>query len=141
MFDDSLWIAWFILIGLGWFNAYCAHRRGRSSVGWFFAGFLGGLMGVLALFLLPNLNKNTKEKNAQPAAPAVDRPLGDYWHFYDSSGKHHGPLTLEEVEKAWIQKNLRGTNYIWSEEMSDWERVENLYPLVAWLKSMSGKAQ
>jgi hypothetical protein len=51
-----------ILLVCGGVAAAIANQKGRSAIGWFFAGFLLGLVGIVIVAVLPNL-KEEREKH------------------------------------------------------------------------------
>lgn len=56
----------FLLIGaiIGVICGFIAHSKGRSPIGWFFIGFLLGLIGLIICIVMPNL-KEQREKETQ----------------------------------------------------------------------------
>ena len=58
------------LVGGVVFGIICAALapgRGRSAVGWFFIGFVGGCIGILLVLLLPNLKEQEAKQRRQRA--------------------------------------------------------------------------
>lgn len=53
-----------MLLILGAISSAIAHNKGRSAVGWFFGGALLGLIGLIIVAVLPNLNEQ-REKEEQ----------------------------------------------------------------------------
>jgi len=54
----------FILIITGTISALIAHSKGRNPIGWFFVGFLLGLIGIIISLVMPNL-KDAQAKEEQ----------------------------------------------------------------------------
>ena len=60
---EGLGINLIIMVVCGMITSAIANSKGRSVVGWFFGGFLLGLIGIIIVAVLPNL-KTQKEKEA-----------------------------------------------------------------------------
>ncbi|MFK5955233.1 MAG: DUF4339 domain-containing protein [Planctomycetota bacterium] len=54
--------AWAIL---GVICAFIAKNRGRSPLGWFFIGLVGGCIGLILVLVLPDLKKEAETKNRE----------------------------------------------------------------------------
>ncbi len=64
-----------------------------------------------------------------PAAPADD---GVEW-FTIIKGQQEGPMTKAQLIAKVTSGGITARNYIWSEELPDWKRLEDVPALAVWL--------
>src|SRR5262245_41415653 len=53
-----------ILICCGTITAAIAHSKGRTAIGWFFAGFFIHIIGIIIVVALPNLKEQRFKEEA-----------------------------------------------------------------------------
>ncbi|MCR9245241.1 MAG: DUF4339 domain-containing protein [bacterium] len=71
--------------------AAMAPGRGRSAVGWFFIGFLGGCLGIIILLLIPDLKKEAaKEKRQREETRKLREQLKKERQVADARHQAHG---------------------------------------------------
>jgi len=123
----------FINIVIALLTALFAKERGRDPYIWFGLGLLGSFFALLALFLLPNLNK---ERTAQPKETKVIDveairlyPTFDEhdWFYLDSERKTIGPLSFLELKKLFQKGTLIEESLVWNESETEWKKI-SLYP-------------
>lgn len=136
-----------IVILFGAITAYYAERRGRNPWGWFIMGFLFGILGLLALFILPNKNSESKQSSeklngedfAPPISPNVPKSQENYseklWYYIDQEQKQEGPFQFEVLKSLWKDNKLSSSVYVWSAGMSDWKQIYELHGLTDLLDS------
>ena len=119
-------------IVLGVLTGYCAQRRGRDPVIWFFIGVLFGIFGLIALFLMPA----TAPENA--VIPVKDAPLefpkeepkienlGKEWFILDQEHKQQGPMSFQFLKAKWGESSINPTTFVWSDGMTEWKRIRDL---------------
>jgi len=113
----------------GALNAYFAQKRGRDPIIWFVIGLFIGLFGILALFLLPTLSKSEIEENeieleVKPIQTPNYKSL--QWFYLDVDHAQHGPVTYDMLQSNFNQDIITEDTYVWSEEMTDWQKVKDL---------------
>ncbi len=115
-------------LALGSISAYLANRRGRNPYSWFTIGFVFGLLGVLALFILPLPRK----KILQPAAakptpqPYIDGPSDRFWYYLDENRSSQGPISHNALTQAWQSGSIRSNTFVWHEDLSTWKPLQEL---------------
>lgn len=80
--------------------AIIAHRKGRNAAGWFFAGLLLGLIGIIIVICLPNL-KVEEERRAQ--VETENRRLREQLRQERMKGeafRQHAALRLDSHDNA-----------------------------------------
>jgi len=60
--DESLGCILVVQLAMAILSAACAASRGRNPAGWFALGLLFGLLAFIALLVLPNLEKEARER-------------------------------------------------------------------------------
>lgn len=148
--DRSVVIALMTGLIVGCINIPIAKQRNRNPVNWFFIGFLFSLLGLLLLIALPSrANESSKVEDVKvpdikkaPHAEAAAIPDGPLfpsaiqlrvsrdstidWYFIDQRSDIIGPLKLNELRKALIERKLDNQTYIWCEEFPDWTQIYQL---------------
>lgn len=129
-----------VWIALGVITANLAKQRGRDPFIWFFIGTVFGLLGMLLLFILPNLSSEEVKKTEKtddnvvlpviveelPLEPSQLFQLKD-WFCIDSTTKGQlGPMSFDALKGLWKKEKVVPGTYVWSEGMSEWQPVENV---------------
>lgn len=127
-----------ILLLIGSITAHFAAKRGRSPINWFLIGALLGIMGLLLLFLLPNLATGKSLEKSSAAQTTANQPMSfdqpntvsEYkrkkWFYLDNTHAQQGPVDFEKLMPAWKNKEISGQTFVWSEGMADWKKIEEL---------------
>jgi hypothetical protein len=129
-----------ILFILGAINAYFAKIRGRDPVAWFVIGMLFGVLGILAVFLLPALNKNENGETAgtpKELDPTPSKFSHKDWFFLDDNHTQQGPYSWDGLNAAWRENRFNSTSYIWCEGMPEWKKVEDVDGLLDELQTIT----
>lgn len=111
---------------MGYVNRRYAARKGYGPI-WFLIGFFFGMFALLTLHLLPN--KKILQQLQNPPAPAKPyfHPFSQVqWFYLNTSHEQIGPLSFEQLTKTWQEKVTNEKTYVWSENLSQWEFIENL---------------
>lgn len=125
-------IALWLIIGAT--SAYYAQLRGRDPISWFVIGMLLGVIGLLILFFLPQLEqKVVPEDNLLEPIPPLT-PMGQSvrfkeWFYLDPNHVQQGPVSFLALEKLIDQGYLTHHSLIWSEGMEGWTPVESINEL------------
>lgn len=123
--NDSLIVyIFFILLIVGILTGRYAARKGYGRI-WFFLGLLFGLSALIVLFFLPN---KKKEKQKTPPNPSlVNHAFSQVqWFYLDSLNQQIGPISFPQLVQAWKEKTTHANSYVWSEDLANWEIIENL---------------
>lgn len=112
---------------VGFLSAHIANRRGRNSYLWFGIGFLFGILGILAIFLIPSAKK--KQVPALPCAepqPYIDGPIDRFWYYLDTANRQQGPMSHNALTKAWKNGEIASSTLVWHEELAGWKELQGL---------------
>jgi hypothetical protein len=114
---------------VGFLSAHLAARRGRNSFLWFGIGFLFGILGILAIFLIPSAKKKqNSEAKTLKAIPQlyIDGPNDRFWYYLDSTQQQQGPMSHNALTQAWKKGEIASTTLVWHEELPDWKELQEL---------------
>lgn len=137
-----LFLSWILL---GALCSRIARQRNRHSGGWFVIGFILGVFGIILLFILPK-KKPKVLSYAEPisAAPpkgednlatqssfSLNPPINDpemskYWYYLDEDKQQKGPISFDALHRRYQSNDIADTTYVWSEDMDDWKRINEL---------------
>lgn len=135
-----------LLIATG--TAYYAASKRRNPFIWF---ALGLLLGIFAPVILLFLSKGKEEGNGFPTMtiskpdPATQHvphvPTQEelerqqeenrLWYYLDTDHKQIGPVSIVAIKELWNRGKLDLNQYVWSEGMEKWEKIDNLPELKA----------
>lgn len=126
----------FIALANGCLSAFFARRRGRNPVAWFLIGAFIGLIGLIILFFLPQLEKKPAvsfsalaPQKPAPLEIALEAPaisaIAD-WYFIDSDKKTIGPISQDLLEDKWKSGAINANTYVWNDQMSDWKKIQDM---------------
>ncbi len=132
----------FIMVGIwfltGYISSYFAKQRGRDPIAWFVIGMILGLIGLLILFLLPPIGKESEEKEAeriiQPIPKIEEEPLPSEWFYLDGGRNQQGPVSVDDLKNLWGSQKLEGSTYVWTETMENWQKIIEIPPLAKTLE-------
>jgi len=137
-------ITFVLWILIGMITSYFAKQRGRDPLIWFMIGMLLGLLGLILLFLLPNLEsvggKDQKQVNEQPPSSEplpIEWPTlepasaieNKEWFYLDAQRQTQGPISFRALKAAWGEGRLLGDSLVWSEGMDNWKKIQELAEL------------
>lgn len=116
-----------VIVLLGCITSYFAKERGRDPVLWFFIGALFGLLGLFALFILPNPSQEeVKSDEGILATELLPDPLDKQWYYLDEANGQHGPMGISELKTCWKAKTINSMTYVWCEGMQNWRTVSEI---------------
>ena len=115
-------------LAFGSISAYFASRKGRNPYTWFTIGFIFGLLGVLALFILPQPRKKKFQSDATPPSPKpfIDGPSDRFWYYLDENRVNQGPMSHNALTQAWQNGSIGSNTFVWHEELSTWKTLQEL---------------
>jgi hypothetical protein len=112
---------------VGFLSAYMASRRGRNVYLWFGIGFLFGILGMLAIFIMPNMRKKPEPR---PAAiepqPYIDGPIDRFWYYLDHLRQQQGPMSHNALTQAWKRGEIVASTLVWHEDLPNWKELQEL---------------
>lgn len=117
-----------IILGLiigGW-TSYLAKFRGRDPRIWFLLGFCFGLLGLVALLVMPDLSKNQEgeEELEITVEPIIPDAVEKQWFYLDADEQQKGPVDYEFLKLLFEDKKISSTSFVWSEGMEEWKTIE-----------------
>lgn len=98
---------------------------------WFVTGGIFGILGLLALFILPSRKKTRvleKPTVVLPPTFTLLSPLhaDKFWYFLDKEKQQYGPMSFNALSKAKIEGTIGEQTYVWNEEMDNWKRFKDV---------------
>lgn len=113
--------------------------RGRNPYTWFGIGLLFGIFGLIALFVMPPLNRprearRRKDSKVEPPSAIIKNNLqtidpahsSKLWYYLDPENQQFGPMSIDALTNAWRDGKVNGTTYVWNEVMENWRRFEEV---------------
>lgn len=125
----SLFISIALWLIIGAISAYYAQLRGRDPISWFVIGMLLGLIGLLILFFLPQLEQKVVPEEESLILKEPQKSPNyrlNSWFYLDSTHTQQGPISYLTLEKLLDQGELTGSSLVWSEGMEGWRPIETL---------------
>lgn len=114
-------------------------QRGRNPYTWFTIGLFFGLFGLIALFVMPPLNrprggKKGKDPDLERVPTLINHHLetldpthsSKLWYYLDQENQQFGPMSIDALTKAWRDGKVHATTYVWNELMENWKRFEEV---------------
>lgn len=106
-----------------------ARIRGRNPKTWFWIGFVFGILGLIVLLFLPLPTK--KKRSTAKIRPTPPIPLllktkdpthtQKLWYYLDQEQNPLGPMSLNALTRAWEEKKIDSSTYVWNELMDNWQ--------------------
>lgn len=145
----TLFLSIVLWILLGWVTSYFAQQRGRDPLIWFLIGMLLGLIGLLLLFILPPVEEESGAQSPSEEAELSGEPkmvvemLDEKslpfqhlnWFYMDLDHKQIGPISFKQLKDTWMENKVGPGTFVWSEQMSNWKKIEELPDLKIALES------
>ena len=150
--DTNLVWSFILLLIIAGFTAYYANTKGRNPILWFILGLLLGIFAPLILLFLPKAKQKTdgyptmtvSKPDASLKDDAQPPPLPDefqqqteenkLWYYLDKDHQQIGPVSIYAMRELWNRGTLDLNQYVWTEGMDKWEKVDNLPELKSTLK-------
>ncbi|MBI2742558.1 MAG: DUF4339 domain-containing protein [Chlamydiales bacterium] len=122
----QLFITVVLWVVLGSITAHYAKERGRDPRSWFFIGLLLGVLGLIALFVMPRL-KPKAGSPPQPVQPVAVLPIPEpvshkFWYYLDPDNIQLGPMSFQGLESAWREGKVSLETYVWNEDLVEWKK-------------------
>lgn len=112
--------------------SYLASRKKWNPYLWFFLGFIFGIVGLFAVFMVPPKKKVRRRapapKRTETPTPVLQGPSDKFWFYLDASHAQVGPISYNAIVKALHQGQISKTTYVWHENLTDWKKASDLYP-------------
>jgi GYF domain 2 len=140
--DSNMIWSFIVLFIIAGFTAYYAQRKGRSPLLWFIIGILLGVIAPFILLFLPIVKK--EHDSGVPTIRSQPDPLlqmeqpppapielkrqeeNKLWFYLDQNHQQIGPVSVVALRELWNRGMLELNNYVWTEGMKQWEKVDNL---------------
>lgn len=152
--DPNMLLSFILLLLIASFTAYYANRKGRSPVAWFVIGILLGIFAPLILLFFPAVKNEQRDKelptmtvsNPDPSLEQVPKPVlteaelkhqeeaDKLWYYLDQNHEQIGPVSIIALRELWKRGKLEINNYVWSDGMEEWKKIDNLPELKDSLK-------
>jgi hypothetical protein len=148
-----------ILLGVlfGITCSYLAKDKGRSPLNWFIIGLLFGIIGLVVLLLMPRIKKPEEDAPQVEEAPQKVQPIEEVeseeepstinspptqselyrmnpWYYLDGKHVQIGPVDFQDILEAWRYGEISLSSYVWTDTMSNWQKIEQLPDLRALLQ-------
>lgn len=142
--EPNILLSFILLLVIASLTSYYAIRKGRNPIVWF---VLGLLLGIFAPLILLFLSKVKPEGNGLPTM-TVSQPdpslahlphpppspeevtrlqeENKLWYYLDQDHQQIGPVSVVGLRELWNRGKLDLNQYVWSEGMEKWEKVDNL---------------
>lgn len=139
----------FLLLLIALFTAYYAHLKGKNPMIWFLLGILLGIFAPMILLIFYSDSKKDESdqtptmsvSNPDPSLQQLStRPSSELdaksleaetklWYYLDQDHQQMGPVSVVALRELWNRGQLELTNYVWSEGMEQWQKVDQLQNL------------
>jgi len=147
--DTNLLLSFILLLVIASFTSYYANSKGRNPIIWFILGLLLGIFAPLILLFLakvkpegngyPTMTVSTPDPNlahlpTPPSTPAelkLQEEENKLWYYLDKDHQQIGPVSMVALRELWNRGQLDLNQYVWSEGMEKWEKVDSLPELKA----------
>ncbi|MCB1114572.1 MAG: DUF4339 domain-containing protein [Chlamydiia bacterium] len=94
--------------------SYLALKRGRDPTNWFFIALFFGILGLIALLLMPRLEE-----------PVSEDPLsGKQWYYLNPGRKIKGPCSASRLRQLLTSGDITLETLVWCEGMPDWKPLK-----------------
>ncbi|MCI5052538.1 MAG: DUF4339 domain-containing protein [Simkaniaceae bacterium] len=111
-------IAWCLL---GSISSRIAKKRGLHPMTWFFVGFFFGIFGIAAALLWKAPEQESTPETPDPLLLSLRRK---HWYYLDHDKNQLGPVSFDNLKRAFRDERVTGSSYVWHEELEDWQRIE-----------------
>jgi hypothetical protein len=119
--------------------AYYSEKKGRNAIAWFILGFLFTFYALIVLFFLSPIKKEEPPtmialppdpalKDMEPSLSSFEKSKEEnrLWYYLDANHAQIGPVSLIGLQDLWDRGLLEINNFVWSEGMEKWEKIEDL---------------
>lgn len=116
-------ISWFLM---GALCAYYGRERGRNPYIWFFVGLLFGILGLILLFIMPNLKVTQPVKEPPKLEPPKLNIDAMYWYYLDEENNQLGPMSQSAFDLARTDGKVVSQTFVWNTQMDQWKKLEEI---------------
>jgi hypothetical protein len=144
--DPNMLLSFILLLIIASLTAYYASRKGRNPLLWFIIGILLGIFAPLILLFFPAVKNNVTDNgmptmtvsppdhahqqlSQPPPTPAELKRQQEeekLWYYLDQNHQQVGPVSVVALRELWHRGQLELNNYVWTDGMEQWEKVDNL---------------
>ena len=149
--DSNMLLSFVLLLIIASFTSYYANRKGRNPAIWFVLGVLLGIFAPLILLFLPKVKQegdglptmtfskpDPSLSHLPPSPPSSEEAIrqqeeNKLWYYLDQDHQQIGPVSIVALRELWNRGKLDLNQFVWSEGMEKWEKVDTLPELKATL--------
>jgi hypothetical protein len=144
--DTNMLFSFILLLVIAALTAYYASRKGRNPLVWFIIGILLGIFAPLLLLFFPEVKKEREDNEmptmtisppdaslhqisqTSPTPAEFERQEEEdkLWYYLDQNHQQMGPVSVVALRELWNRGKLELNNYVWTDGMEQWEKVDNL---------------
>lgn len=143
-------LSFILLLIIASLTAYYANRKGRNPLLWFIIGVLLGIFAPLILLFFSAVKSepadvarglkisppdSSRQQLSDSQLKSDDLKLQEeenkLWYYLDQNHQQIGPVSVIALRELWNRGLLELNNYVWSDGMEQWEKVDNLPELKA----------
>jgi len=140
-----------LLIMFGFLTGYIAKRKGRDPVIWTMVGIIFGMIGTLLLLALPAYKEKSQIKEDQNDEMEINelavfskedcsaKLFQTNWYYLNEKLEQNGPYAFNLLKKIWIDGKITPNSFIWTEGMTNWEKILDLPEVYNCLQSKLSK--
>ncbi len=124
-----------ILFAMGIYAASIAHKHKKNPYLWFILGFYFGILSLVLLYFLIRKKKSKKKTIIKKPPSPIEKfflnnlSLNKLWYHLDNNNNTLGPISSMKLYEEWKKGTITNSTYVWNEEMDQWEKIENLFPI------------
>jgi len=123
----------FVLIGAMLFGFLCfrqAKKKDRTTIVWFYLGFLFGMFALITLYFLKKPIKIEPKKIILPIAD------DNYWYYIDKDSQQIGPFSAHAILKKFFNSEIFNNTYLWNDTMENWKKLHEIETFSSYLNNI-----
>lgn len=144
-------LSFILLLVIASLTSYYASNKGRHPAKWFVIGLLLGIFAPLILLFLLALKKEQKGNGyptmsvsppdhtlahlpgatLSPEELKIKEEENKLWFYLNQRHEQVGPVSLVALRELWNRGKLELNQYVWTEGMEQWKKVDELPELKA----------
>jgi len=145
----SFYINILISLAVGLITSYFAYKRGRDPGIWVLIGTFLGIFGLLILFLMKDLSKESAEEDADKKDAGIfgfspedeeeeEKALiamapviypSDQWFYADKNYQQQGPVGKADLLALLQKEEISKETLVWKEGMTEWKKLSEVESL------------
>ena len=124
-------IIWAIM---GLTASHYAKKQNKNPYTWFFIGACFGVLGLLALYLLPKIQNKNHSSSKKPPLKRIVSDTNIFflnktrenklWYYLDNKKQQQGPVSFSLLKNLWHDGSINKATYVWNEDMKNWKKID-----------------